>query len=208
MGMAREIRPLKGRLEADIGLRKGRSSPARRSAERRASAARRRAERAPSPEPAAPGRRLSPGLSARRRRVAFRLTVVACVWSVGLVIAALVLPVYRGETISNTSGVTLTTTTLVSVNGPWVLIPVAIPFVLCVVVGIALSRKWSHGVRRSGGVAWLAIGLLAAFALLSIASIGVFIVPVAILLACAASLTGVASRGPVGHPAGLASIGE
>jgi hypothetical protein len=41
----------------------------------------------------------------------------------------------------------------------------------------------------SGGIAWAAIALLAAFCLLAILSIGVFVLPVVVLLAVAAART-------------------
>lgn len=88
------------------------------------------------------------------------------------------------------------TSTLVQDNGYWVLIPVAVPVLLAAVVWMALRRRRSHGSRASGYLAWSSIGLLAAFCLLAILSIGVFVIPVAVALAVAASLT------PAGPPAG------
>jgi hypothetical protein len=132
---------------------------------------------------------MSPEIASRRGRLVVRLTVTAFVWSVGLVIAAVLVPVYSGHTETSSSGLTITTATLVEENGWWVLLPVAVPAAICVVVGAALRRKWTSGGRWSGRVAWVAIGTLAISALLAILSIGIFVVPVALLLAIAAVLT-------------------
>jgi hypothetical protein len=126
---------------------------------------------------------------ARRNRLAFRLVLVAAVWSLGLLIAASVLPVYDGESISNASGVAFTTTTLVGSQGAWVLIPAAVPLLLCGVVWLALRRKRASADEPGARVAWVAIGLLGVFALLAILSIGAFVVPAVLLLARAAVLT-------------------
>jgi hypothetical protein len=125
---------------------------------------------------------------ARRERVAVRLTIAAAVWSLGLVIGALVLPVYDG-TISTRDGTTFVAETIVAGNGAWVLIPISVPLVMCLVVAVALRRKRAGTDRRSGVVAWVAIAVLGAFALFSILWIGAFIIPVAILLAAGATLS-------------------
>jgi hypothetical protein len=139
---------------------------------------------------------------ARRNRLATRLTVVAAVWSLGLLIAASVLPVYNGETISNSDGVTFTTTTLVGSQGAWVLIPCAVPLVLCAAVWLALLRKRSGAGPRSGYVAWAGVGLLGVFALLSILSIGGFVIPVVLLLGRAVALTTPAPSRAAAAPTG------
>lgn len=126
---------------------------------------------------------------ARRNRLAIRLTVVAAVWSLGLLLAASVLPVYNGETISNSDGVSFTTTTLVGSQGAWVLIPCAVPLVLCAVAWLALVRKRTGASPRSGYIAWAAVALMGVFALLSILSIGGFVIPAVLLLGRAVALT-------------------
>lgn len=131
---------------------------------------------------------MTPGNHNRSGRVASRVSVVAFVWALGLILAALLVPVYS-QAESTSSGLTLTTVTLVQENGPSVLIPVAVPALICTVVGLALRRKCLRGGRRSGTVAWVGVGLLAVFALLSGLSIGIFVVPVALLLGWAAATT-------------------
>jgi hypothetical protein len=117
---------------------------------------------------------------------------IAFIWSLGLLVAALVLPAYD-QAQATPAGPTFDTVTLVHENGGWVLIPVAVPAILCAVVGLALRRR-----RRT--IAWAAIGALAAFALLLIASIGAFIVPVVALLAWATAATPATGDQPSDSP--------
>jgi hypothetical protein len=125
----------------------------------------------------------------RRNRLASRLVLIAAAWSLGLLIAASILPVYNGESISNTDGVTFTSTTLVGRQGAWVLIPAVIPLLFCGVVWLALRRKRAGEDQLATRGAWLAIALLGAFGLLAILSIGGLVIPVVILLARAVVLT-------------------
>jgi hypothetical protein len=121
-----------------------------------------------------------------------RAVQIAFIWSLGLILAALVLPAYDVSQASP-AGPTLYTVTMVRENGGWVLIPVAVPAALCAVVGLALRRG-----RRT--IAWAATGVLAAFALLLIASIGLFVIPVAALLAWAIAATPATGAQPIDTP--------
>jgi hypothetical protein len=113
-----------------------------------------------------------------------RLGVAALVWSAGLVLAALMWPAYSTSTTSS-DGVTLGGhATLVDVNGARALALMAIPLVLTVVVLGALRARRS-GRRWSAPLAWIAIGLVTAEALVGFMSIGVFIVPTIVLLTMA-----------------------
>jgi uncharacterized membrane protein YhaH (DUF805 family) len=132
----------------------------------------------------------------RRNRLAMRLVFLAAIWSLGLLAAALVLPIYNTTTVS-ADGTTFTTVTLVAGQGAWVLIPIGVPLVITVVVALALRRKRAHSPALSGRIAWAAVALLAAFAAFSILSIGGFVIPVAVALAAAARLTSPAA-GSVG----------
>lgn len=114
------------------------------------------------------------------------LTALALVWSVGLLVAAVVIPFY------GSAG------TLVDQNGSHVLFVVAVPAFISVIVWIALRRKCSRGGRASGYVAWLGVSALGVFCLLAILTIGVFVIPVAVLLAGAVSST---PSGPLATPA-------
>jgi hypothetical protein len=113
--------------------------------------------------------------SAHGRR-AFVLTVLAFLWSVGLLVAAAVAPVYGSET-------------LVDENGRGVLLVIAVPAFITALVWIALWRKCSRGGRVSEYFAWTCISGLGGFCVLGLASIGLLVVPVALLLARAVSLT-------------------
>ena len=102
---------------------------------------------------------------------------------IGLLVAALLVPVYGSAT-------------LVDDNGPGVLLVVAVPAVISAAAWIALWRKCARGNRVSGYVAWTCVWALAGFCVLAILSIGIFVAPVAVLLASAASLT---PSGPVAN---------
>ena len=118
--------------------------------------------------------------SSRGRR-AFVLTLLALIWSIGLLAAALFAPEYGS-------------TTLVQENGSGVLFPVGIPAVVSAAVWLALWLRCTRGGSVSGVVAWTCIAVLTGFCLLALASIGLFVIPVAVLLACAASATPIGDR--------------
>lgn len=128
--------------------------------------------------------------SSRRGRWAFGLTLAAFAWGVALCVAAFVVPVYSSASSTAGSGAaTLSSETLVAVNGLWVLGLAALPALLAGLVGLALHRKCSRGNRASGHVAWALTWLVAAFSVLTGFSIGIFVVPLAALLVAASSLT-------------------
>ena len=77
----------------------------------------------------------------RRWVLAVRLLIAAIVWSAGLVIAALVVPVYNGQTTTNADGVTLTTATLVQVHGAKALIIVVIPLLVSLAVSFVVVGR-------------------------------------------------------------------
>ena len=104
------------------------------------------------------------------------LTVLALVWSIGLLAAALFAPAYGS-------------TTLVQENGSGVLLVVAFPAVISAAVWLALWRRCTRGGAVSGVVAWTCVSLLGVFCLIALASIGLFVIPVAVLLACATLVT-------------------
>ncbi len=127
--------------------------------------------------------------TARFSRTASTALWVALVWSVLLVVAAFVAPVYSStsgtaSTDPTSSGTVTTegTGTLVGVNGPGVLVVVAVPLVATLVVAWALAR----GRRRLGWVVTSVLGVLTVLALLSI---GIFFLPVtlSLIVACAST---------------------
>jgi hypothetical protein len=109
-------------------------------------------------------------------RRAFWLTVGAFAWGVALVAAALLVPESGSQT-------------LVAVNGPHVLLVVGAPAVISALVWIALRQRCARGSTAAGYLAWALIAILIAECLAGVASVGIFIAPVAALLAYAASIT-------------------
>jgi hypothetical protein len=133
----------------------------------------------------------------RRWQLATRLTVGALIWSIGLVLAALLVGSYTGQTVSSEAGVTLTTRTFVQVNGLRALVLVVIPTVACLAVATALWHRHRRRAPWGGPVAWTAIGVLTIEALLGIATVGLFMVPVIVLLVVSVRLV----PGPAARPA-------
>ena len=130
---------------------------------------------------------MSARVASRRWRTAVRLGLGALAWSAGLVLAAVALPVYSTSSASATDGVTLSSSTLVAVNGARALILMALPALATLTVLWAIRARRA-GARWGGPVAWAAVAVLAAECLIGILSIGIFILPGAILLAAAVRL--------------------
>jgi hypothetical protein len=124
----------------------------------------------------------------RRWQLALRLTVAALVWSIGLLLAALLLGSYIGQTISSDTGVTLTTRTFVQVNGLGALVLMSIPLAACLSVGVALWHRHRRQPVWSGPAAWAAVAVVTSEAALGIATIGLFLIPVVVLLALSVRL--------------------
>lgn len=110
-------------------------------------------------------------------------------WSAALVAAAFVLPVYGASETSSAGTHSSASLTLVAVNGPGVLIPAGIPLLISATVWVVLHHECSHGGSIARYVAWALVMMLALGCLIGLASIGLFVVPVALLLARAAALT-------------------
>jgi hypothetical protein len=93
---------------------------------------------------------------------------------------------YRTTSESTTGEVTYGSDTLVGVNGPGVVVVLAVPFVVTVLVGCALLLRAHRGALLA---AWTLTVMLAMFTLLAMMSIGSFVVPVtaALIVACATS---------------------
>ena len=123
-----------------------------------------------------------------------RLTVAALVWSVGLVLAALFVSSYHGETSSDVNGLSLHSATLVQVHGLSALVLVAVPVTASLLVGGALWRRHRAGDVWSARVAWLVIAALAIVAVLGITYVGAFMIPVVVLLALSVLLVPAQTR--------------
>ena len=110
---------------------------------------------------------------------------IALASGTGLVIAALLAPVYQSQSVSS-SGITASgSATLVGVNGWRALLIAAVPLAAAVMAGYGLWRR--AGRPGAGVLAWTVTGLLACFNVVAMATIGVFVVPVtvALFIACA-----------------------
>ena len=111
---------------------------------------------------------------------------IALASGTGLVIAALLAPLYQSQSVSSSGTMTNGSATLVGANGWGALLVAAAPLAAAVVTGYGLWRR--AGRPGAGVLAWTVTGLLACFNVLAIATIGVFVVPVTVALfaACAA----------------------
>jgi len=125
-------------------------------------------------------------LGRRFRRLEWISLAIALALGAGLVILALLAPVYQSQNVSSSGAMTDGSATLVGVNGWGALLVAGAPLAAAVVTGIGL---WRRAGRPGAGVpAWTVTGLLACFNALAMATIGIFVVPVTVALfaACAA----------------------
>lgn len=130
----------------------------------------------------------------------------AC-WSVLLIAGAVFLPALSaagagsGEEATAAGAVTEVTAaahsagTLAGVSGPSVVAVFAVPLLVTLAVGVA---AWLRTRRAAMPAAWALTGLLAAFNLLTMASVGLFILPVtvALIVVCCACWSGSDQRAP------------
>jgi hypothetical protein len=133
---------------------------------------------------------MSPEVRAARRRLALRAAGGGLVWSLGLVLTAVLVPLYDGQTSSDANGLTLSTATYVQRNGAWVLIPLAVPLIAGAVALVAIARPAPY-LRRA---ARAAVACLTVLGLVLVTSGGILLLPVAILLGFALALTRPAAR--------------
>jgi hypothetical protein len=115
----------------------------------------------------------------------------ALFWSAALLVIAIGVPIYVGETetskaTSSAVVVTHESFTLVDENGSGILLVIGVPLLVTIIVGIAL---WLRGARHgSGPIVWAFFGLLAAFNFLAMLTIGALIIPVTACLAVACTI--------------------
>jgi hypothetical protein len=121
----------------------------------------------------------------RLSRVPAVALLAAAAYGVALVVAAFVAPVYDSTSSSSSGETTSGSETLVGANGLGSALVLSIPLLATLVVGSVL---WQRS-RWSLPIAWTLTGLLAAFNLLAMLTVGVFILPVtaALVFACARS---------------------
>ena len=113
--------------------------------------------------------------------------VVAGLWGLGLLVAAVTVPVYSGSSVS-ASGMVETSATLTEVNGDGILAIVAIPLVVSLGVALALVYRYQTSRPGPGVVAPVLTGLVLILCLLGMVTIGVFVLPVAIALVVGCAL--------------------
>jgi len=122
------------------------------------------------------------------RAIGERIAVgIAVLWSVGLLVGALTLPVYERVTVT-ANGSIGSSATLVEENGGAVLAIVAIPLVVTAGVALALRSRYRKHRKGPGVVAPVLTGLVLIFCVLGMLTIGVFVLPVAIALVVACAL--------------------
>jgi hypothetical protein len=122
------------------------------------------------------------------------LLVIAGLWSVvPLLGASFLVPTYSSSSVSSSSAgpagsrlshtiVHSSSQTVVQVNGFRVLFLLALPLLAVGVVAFTLWRRGQRGQAGPGALAWTVTGLVGAVSLLGILSIGIFIMPIVVLL--------------------------
>lgn len=115
-----------------------------------------------------------------------------------LLAAAFLFPAYSSSSASSSGAQISGSQTLVQVNGPGALIPVGVPLIIAALVWAALHHKCSRGGRAGDYVAWTCVAVLGCFCVVAILSIGIFVAPVAMLLASAVLRTPPGSPSPQG----------
>ncbi len=121
--------------------------------------------------------------SKRLGRVSSIALVGAAVWGLLLVVAGFLVPAYQSTSMSSSGELTQSTKTLVAMNGPGIVVVLALPLLVTVLVACALLLRAR---RAAMPVAWALTALLAVFNVLGMLTIGVFVVPVtaALVVAC------------------------
>ena len=127
-------------------------------------------------------------MGSNRGHVAFGLGAAAVGWALLLVASAFFFPAYSGET-CGTGGCTSTSSTLFAENG-WLPVGILVGIAAFAAVAFyALHVVCSQGSARAATIATSCAVVVMAFAILSAASIGLLVVPVALLLVASAMLT-------------------
>lgn len=112
-------------------------------------------------------------------RTEWVLTGIALVWSLLLPLGAIFVPLY-GASVTSTDGDVTTGASLVGENGWWVMTYAVLPLVVTLIVAGLLWA--SHNLPGLRVVAWVLIAPLAAFNVMAMMTIGIFILPVTVLL--------------------------
>jgi len=127
-------------------------------------------------------------MSTNRGRVAFGLAAFAVGWAVLLVAAAFFFPAYSGET-CGTGGCTSSSSTLFAENG-WPAVGLLAGIAAIAAAGFyALHVVCARGSERASIIATSCALVVMAFAIVGAASVGLLVLPVALLLGASAMLT-------------------
>lgn len=118
----------------------------------------------------------------RLGRVPSVMLLLAGCWSAALIIGAFFVPVYQSAK-TPARHAPPSPDTLAGVNGPGVAAVIAVPLLVVLLTGIAL---WLSPRKVALVIAWTGTGLLIAFNLMAMMSIGIFVLPVtvALVIAC------------------------
>lgn len=132
--------------------------------------------------------RMSEVKQPRRGRAPLLLATGGVACALAVLPLALFAPVYSGES-SSSAGTVATTSTLVDVNGLWIIWLLCIPVFLALTAWAGLHFRCARGSGWGTRVAWLSVVLLWVFAVIGSASVGFFLIPTALLLVVAARHT-------------------
>jgi hypothetical protein len=114
-----------------------------------------------------------------------RRALWAAAWSGLLVVIAVALPLPVGGTGTTIGHQTMTSTTwstLVAANGIRILVLLGIPLVLSVICGLSLQLSEQYHIRWASLVALTCVALTCAECLIGITSVGLLLIPAAVLL--------------------------
>jgi hypothetical protein len=133
-------------------------------------------------------------------RVTSVLLTLAAMYGVGIVVAGFVAPLYESSTSSSSGADTDSMDTLVGANGTGVVFALLVPLLVTLIVAVALLLRPRRGALP---VAWTVTGVLAAFNLVAMLSIGIFIIPVTAALIISCTRSGQPSNRPTPRRAAL-----
>ncbi|GAA4760295.1 hypothetical protein GCM10023350_53260 [Nocardioides endophyticus] len=120
------------------------------------------------------------------RKVTGTCISVAALWTALLFVGAVTVPVYSGSSTMGTSDgqwTTTTSATLFQQNGVWVFVLLSVPAVAVLLAAWLLAIEPRH--RWARWAAWGPVGLVGVLTVLGILTIGIFLLPVDVLLGIA-----------------------
>lgn len=122
-------------------------------------------------------------VTARLGRVTPVAVLIAAAYALAIVAAGFLAPAYQATRETSSGEVTYATDTLVGANGLGIAIVPFFPLLATIAVGVAL---WQRSWRLALPFAWVITGLLAALNLISMMSVGIYLLPVtaALIVAC------------------------